>query len=250
MRLRYFRVQNYPPIRDISLSFSAESPLQRECAIRFVVGVNGTGKTHLLQALTETFIALARQKPPHFPVTLIYELGYGKTRRTLIFDNPGNGQNEGWWQSVPGMPLLPPDFRKSDWRSIIEQPGELATIYHPFYAPAVDRFKQNRKNNFLGARVLVGPHPKNKNNYQLSLDDPKYPQRAANLERILQLSERWTNRINRKLERDISSLVAYVIDSLKYKGHPITEELVREELKFCNRKEMTNGNSCNRRQTD
>ncbi len=117
MRLRYFRVQNYPPIRDISLS--AESPLQRECAIRFVVGVNGTGKTHLL--LTETFIALARQKPPHFPVTLIYELGYGKTRRTLIFDNPGNDQDEGWWQSAPERPLLPHDFRKSDWHPIIEQ---------------------------------------------------------------------------------------------------------------------------------
>jgi predicted ATPase len=71
MRLRYFRLQNYPPLADIPVNFSTESPLQRKCQIHFVVGVKGSGKTHLLQALTATFLALADRKRPHFPVTLI-----------------------------------------------------------------------------------------------------------------------------------------------------------------------------------
>lgn len=50
MRLRFFRLRNYPPLTDIAINFSAESPLRRQCQIHFVVGVNGTGKTHLLQA--------------------------------------------------------------------------------------------------------------------------------------------------------------------------------------------------------
>ena len=44
MRLRFFRLQNYPPLTDIAINFSAESPLQRQCQIHFVVGVNGTGR--------------------------------------------------------------------------------------------------------------------------------------------------------------------------------------------------------------
>ena len=70
MRLRYLKLKNYPPLNDIAISFSADSPLDRECGIRFVVGVNGSGKTHLLQAVTETFISIARQTKPNFPVTL------------------------------------------------------------------------------------------------------------------------------------------------------------------------------------
>jgi signal recognition particle GTPase len=45
MRLRYLRLQNYPPISDIKVCFASGSPLARDCAIRFVVGVNGSGKS-------------------------------------------------------------------------------------------------------------------------------------------------------------------------------------------------------------
>ena len=44
MRLRYLHLQNDPPIADIKVCFASGSPLARECAIRFVVGVNGSGK--------------------------------------------------------------------------------------------------------------------------------------------------------------------------------------------------------------
>ncbi len=119
MRLRYLSLKNYPPLNDIAISFSAESPLQRDCAIRFVVGVNGSGKTHLLQAIIETFLCLARQQKPNFPVTLIYELGKGKQARTIIFDNPGDHDKPGWWQSKSDHKILPPNFQTEDWQNLI-----------------------------------------------------------------------------------------------------------------------------------
>lgn len=130
MRLRFFRLQNYPPLTDIAIHFSAESPLQRQCQIHFVVGVNGTGKTHLLQAMTETFIALARQKRPHFPVTLIYELGQDTTHQTFIFDNPGQRMDVGWWKRK--IPLrFPATYRTADWRDLIEEVRAGAPDWEP-----------------------------------------------------------------------------------------------------------------------
>jgi ABC-type transport system involved in cytochrome c biogenesis ATPase subunit len=75
MRLRYIHLEKYPPIRDIAVCFASGSPLQRECAIRFVVGVNGSGKSNLLRAVAEVFLALSDRRLPSFPVSLVYELG-------------------------------------------------------------------------------------------------------------------------------------------------------------------------------
>lgn len=88
MRLRYLHVGKYPPIKDVEILFSSGSPLQRECAIRFVVGVNGSGKSNLLRAIAEVFIALADGRLPMFPVQVIYELGErdSASHRTLILD--------------------------------------------------------------------------------------------------------------------------------------------------------------------
>ena len=119
MRLRYLSIKNYPPLRDIALSFSAESPLKRECAIRFVVGVNGSGKTHLLQALLEVFLCLARQQKPHFPVTLVYDLGKGDRARTLIFHNPSGAGKPGWWQSTSNQHRLLKNNQLDDWQQLI-----------------------------------------------------------------------------------------------------------------------------------
>jgi hypothetical protein len=121
MRLRYLHVRNYPPLQDVAIAFNAESPLQETCAIRFVVGVNGTGKTHLLQALTETFLALARQQRPHFPVTMAYELGEGENRRTFIFSNPGAGCALGWWQSSEGYAPIPAAYLEHEWTALLHE---------------------------------------------------------------------------------------------------------------------------------
>ncbi|MFG0605706.1 AAA family ATPase [Vibrio mimicus] len=99
MRLRYLHLKNYPPIADIKVCFASGSPLARECAIRFVVGVNGSGKSNLLRAVAEVFLALADLRVPAFPVSLVYELGIrGKpNHRTLLLNYPGGRQQASLW---------------------------------------------------------------------------------------------------------------------------------------------------------
>ena len=101
MKLRYLHLGNYPPIKDMAVSFASGSPLQRECAIRFVVGVNGSGKSNVLRAVAEVFLALSEQRVPQFPVSLIYELGVRGTasHRTLALDCPGNRFDASLWVS-------------------------------------------------------------------------------------------------------------------------------------------------------
>lgn len=122
MRLRYLHVRNYPPLEDVELSFRKPVLPERECAIRFVVGVNGSGKTHLLQAVAETFLAMARQKPPHFPVTLVYELGEGGNNRIVVFDSPGHAREAGWWKSTHTSGFAGADaYTEDNWRDVIAQ---------------------------------------------------------------------------------------------------------------------------------
>jgi predicted ATPase len=122
MRLRYLHVRNYPPLEDVELSFRKPVLPERECAIRFVVGVNGSGKTHLLQAMAEAFLAMARQKSPHFPVTLIYELGEGDNNRIIVFDSPGLARDAGWWKSTHIARSAGTDaYTEDNWRDVIAQ---------------------------------------------------------------------------------------------------------------------------------
>lgn len=99
MRLRYLHLQNYPPISDIKVCFASGSPLARECAIRFVVGVNGSGKSNLLRAVAEVFLALADGQRTLFPVQLVYELGNrsSSNARTLVVDWLGDRQSASLW---------------------------------------------------------------------------------------------------------------------------------------------------------
>lgn len=120
MRLRYLHVRNYPPLEDVELLFHRPVLPERECAIRFVVGVNGSGKTHLLQALAETFLAMARKRPPHFPMTLIYELGEGDSNIIVVFDSPGAVVDVGWWNSTHTAAGTDA-YTKEEWRNIVAQ---------------------------------------------------------------------------------------------------------------------------------
>lgn len=99
MRLRYLRLSNYPPIKNMAVRFASGSPLDRECAIRFVVGVNGSGKSNLLRAIAEIFLALVDLRMPQFPVYLVYELGSrdSSQHRTLILDCEGHRSEACLW---------------------------------------------------------------------------------------------------------------------------------------------------------
>ncbi|MEO5334244.1 MAG: AAA family ATPase [Magnetococcus sp. YQC-5] len=107
MRLRYLWVR-HPPLRDFAVAFSDSAPWEvfvsvgetvPDCAIHFVIGLNGSGKSHLLRALAEVFLALADRRLPGFPVSLIYELGRpgDPEHRTLIFDHPGEKHLTSLW---------------------------------------------------------------------------------------------------------------------------------------------------------
>ncbi len=108
MRLRYLYLNGYAPLSEINICFSGNEPwvalteqTHTQCAIHFVVGLNGSGKSHLLRALASVFLALADERLPAFPVTLIYELGIRNTQdhRTLVFDSPGEKSQAGLWQA-------------------------------------------------------------------------------------------------------------------------------------------------------
>ncbi len=99
MRLRYLHLRNYPPISELRVRFASGSPLGRECAIRFVIGLNGSGKSNLLRAVAEVFLALADERLPPFPVSLIYELGKRgeKGHRTFLVDCFGRKSEASIW---------------------------------------------------------------------------------------------------------------------------------------------------------
>lgn len=101
MRLRYLHLEKYPPIQDLALRFASGSPLGRDCAIRFVVGVNGSGKSNLLRAVAEVFLALADERLPPFPVTLVYELGRREAmnHHTFVVDCPGPRAEAAIWMA-------------------------------------------------------------------------------------------------------------------------------------------------------
>jgi hypothetical protein len=85
MRLRFFQVANLTPLDDLTVVFGREEILNRPCAIHFVVGTNGSGKSRLLRALAEVFFGLSQQRPPDFPTRLAYDIGIGDGARTLYF---------------------------------------------------------------------------------------------------------------------------------------------------------------------
>lgn len=109
MRLRYLHLSHYPPLADLAAAFSPRAPwatfepqgAPARLAIHFVIGQNGSGKSHLLRALAESFLALADERLPRSPVSVVYELGRpGEPgHRTLIFDCPGDAHATTLWQA-------------------------------------------------------------------------------------------------------------------------------------------------------
>ena len=132
MKLRYLHLRDYPPLADVVVRFSSDSLLDRECTIRFVVGVNGSGKSHLLRAISEVFLALADQRPPHFPATLVYELGRDSQKRTVVLDCPGTRATSSLWLA-DGF-VWPPDTTAETFASTVEMLRANAQIPDGFRA--------------------------------------------------------------------------------------------------------------------
>lgn len=120
MRLRYLHLGEYPPIEDMKVVFSSGSPMQSKCAIRFVVGVNGSGKSNLLRAISEVFIALADGRLPAFSVRLVYELGSrgGAGQRTLVFDSFSGRNTASLW--IGEDYIIPVDASSDQFDQVFE----------------------------------------------------------------------------------------------------------------------------------
>jgi energy-coupling factor transporter ATP-binding protein EcfA2 len=89
MKLRYLHIRDHPPLQDVAITFGQERALGRECAIHFVAGVNGSGKSRLLQVVSDVLLGLSRRQVPMFPLTLVYELSDRKSARTVLLHQPG-----------------------------------------------------------------------------------------------------------------------------------------------------------------
>jgi ABC-type Mn2+/Zn2+ transport system ATPase subunit len=128
MRLRYLRLSNLPPLQDIRAVFRQEPLLNRACAIRFVVGVNGTGKTRLLLALAEVFLHLERGSIPPFPVTLAYDIGTGSDARTVLLHSPSGGPTKAVFKEFA---QVIEDRTEEDWEALAAIEPELPGLLPP-----------------------------------------------------------------------------------------------------------------------
>lgn len=116
MKLRYLHLQNFPPLENVEIIFQQSDVLVNPLAVHFVAGVNGTGKTSLLQAVTQTLIALARaQAELPFPVTLAYDLGNSEKRTILLVVSP---EKDNQTVLVEFQSILPLD---TDWIQLADQ---------------------------------------------------------------------------------------------------------------------------------
>lgn len=122
MRLRYLNLRDAPPLQQLAIPFWQESVLGRECAIRFVVGVNGSGKSRLLQALTQIFLTLERAPNVQLPfyTTLVYDLGSEEKRTIFLQYQPTNESDNN-----PKLTLIEyewlDDTRTWDWENLPDQ---------------------------------------------------------------------------------------------------------------------------------
>src|SRR6266568_2522528 len=113
MRLRYLHIPDLVPLRNITITFGHEPILGHECTIHFIVGVNGTGKSRLLRAITEIFLNLEKGNVPPFPVTIAYDLGKdgtgeqesGQTQRTVYYCYTGGGKAGACLVELKPIPL-------------------------------------------------------------------------------------------------------------------------------------------------
>lgn len=134
MRLRYLHLQDEAPLQAITIPFGQETVLGRNCAIRFIVGVNGSGKSRLLRALTQLFLTLELNpegRPP-FPVTLVYDLAHHPDTlepfpRTIFLRYEGRGSPLLWRAHQPAPNPPAPFTTPDEWQSYLQAFPEIPT---------------------------------------------------------------------------------------------------------------------------
>ena len=127
MRLLYLRLPEYGPLRDTVLAFPRVDVLtNRDYALHFVVGVNGTGKSSALRALFRIFDCLSDGEWPNFSFEIAYEHRFPgeELPHTIIIwrrDNTKDGQGAVVLRGDEHLTL-----RSDEWRRWVAtwQPGK------------------------------------------------------------------------------------------------------------------------------
>ena len=97
MKLRRLYLGAYRVLRDLDIRFGLPtlddipSPYTPTYALDFLVGVNGTGKSTVLQALADLVQKLERNAPIPFPFEMEYELGINENKQTVKLSNCTEG---------------------------------------------------------------------------------------------------------------------------------------------------------------
>lgn len=130
MRLRYLHLQDLQPLDDLEIPFGYERVLGRDCAIRFVVGVNGSGKSSLLRAVASIFLALEARRLPSFPVTLAYDLGSGAEARTIVLHHPGLSASDA--RLIEFFPALHPSIGDWTWLEALSNTSTYTDLEVPY----------------------------------------------------------------------------------------------------------------------
>ena len=91
MKLKNFFLQQYRVLRDLNIDFSPNGihlpTHQPTYSLDFLVGVNGTGKSTVLQALFDTLRKIERNAPIDHGFYVEYELSTGSDTRTITLTN-------------------------------------------------------------------------------------------------------------------------------------------------------------------
>lgn len=121
MRLRYLRVNKQPPLHDVEIVFGRNQILDRASTVHFVVGVNGSGKSRLLQVLADIFTQLHWQQLPSYPVALAYDFGTDEERHTILIQRKEGPLSQ---SRLIEFSTVLPDYSASEWQELLEAEAE------------------------------------------------------------------------------------------------------------------------------
>lgn len=86
MKLRYFKIEAFPSFQEIEINFDNKvyDPNTNNF-INCLVGVNGSGKTRMLQTLATLFFNLQKKCLPKFSVKVVYDIEINDDVKTVCF---------------------------------------------------------------------------------------------------------------------------------------------------------------------
>ena len=152
MRLLYFNLPNYGPLKEIAVVFEQNPHIEnRQGVVNFVVGLNGSGKSSLLRAVYDVFQSLSQAELPNFPVSLAYSIKKaGESERTVIFHRPRGPASQSFFTPLPQVLRF---VSAIEWQDYIEKKLVPNETLH--YATG-DRLKGDGNVQFyLPTRVLA-----------------------------------------------------------------------------------------------